>query len=39
MAMVNTFGKPDWFLTFTFNPKDPDLLNNLGNNPNNLHTQ
>ena len=34
MAMVNRFGKPDWFITFTVNPKHPDIVNNLGNDPN-----
>ena len=34
MAKVNRFEKPDWFITFTVNPKAPDIVNNLGNDHN-----
>lgn len=29
MAIVRRFGKPDLFITFTFNPKWPDIERNL----------
>ena len=34
MAVVTEYGKPDVFLTYTCNPKHPDIENNLGNDPN-----
>ena len=29
MAIVSKYGRPDIFLTFTCNPKNPDILENL----------